>query len=330
LFVFGRTGGPSMSSLAQQYLVNNPDVCGITMEVRWSAIDMGPGVSPQYNWSTLLKAMQPWEAAGKTVNLLFGGASEDPGAQLDTPAYVQKQVTMITCSGAPTTPVIWQAAYANNWEAFTKAAVAEFAGDPHIGYLRFGIGQADEGVFLPKVISQPACAALWDAAGYLTQWPAWNTTYIKFLGSLHCTKDLQIGLNDGNDFPVMGNDASVASYYKIGLGIESLRAADATDILTGHTCNASYDWCSIFNQYAGKVPLHIMTLAMTTPAGGPTNMGTLPPLLQAGLQIRGQIFEIYLEDWLLAFDPSYPGYATYHASYAAALDAAAAVVGTGA
>ena len=34
------------------------------------------------------------------------------------------------------------------------------------------------------------------------------------------------------------------------------------------------------------------------------------------------------QDWLIAFDPQYPGYAQYHAAYAQAITSAAAVVGT--
>jgi hypothetical protein len=57
-------------------------------------------------------------------------------------------------------------------------------------------------------------------------------------------------------------------------------------------------------------------------------MGPLPPLLQAGLTVHAQIFELYTQDWLTAFDPEYPGYTEYHADYAQAIASAAAVVGT--
>jgi hypothetical protein len=57
-------------------------------------------------------------------------------------------------------------------------------------------------------------------------------------------------------------------------------------------------------------------------------MGPLPPLLQAGLTVHAQIFELYAQDWLIAFNPQYPGYAQYHAAYAQAIASAAAVVGT--
>jgi hypothetical protein len=51
-------------------------------------------------------------------------------------------------------------------------------------------------------------------------------------------------------------------------------------------------------------------------------------LLQTALVVHTQIFEIYAQYWLLAFDPCAPGYAQYHASYAHALASSAAVVGT--
>jgi hypothetical protein len=40
------------------------------------------------------------------------------------------------------------------------------------------------------------------------------------------------------------------------------------------------------------------------------------------------ILELYAEDCLIAFDPAWPGYAAYHTAYAAAIESAAAAVGS--
>jgi hypothetical protein len=42
---------------------------------------------------------------------------------------------------------------------------------------------------------------------------------------------------------------------------------------------------------------------------------------------RVQIFEIYLQDWLVAYDPYTPGYPAHHEEYQRALEDAAKVVG---
>jgi hypothetical protein len=66
-------------------------------------------------------------------------------------------------------------------------------------------------------------------------------------------------------------------------------------------------------------------LNATQPAGG--NIGPLPPLLQTGLGLHAQIFELNPKDLLTAFDPQWPAYAQYHQQYARAIEATTAVIG---
>jgi hypothetical protein len=56
--------------------------------------------------------------------------------------------------------------------------------------------------------------------------------------------------------------------------------------------------------------------------------GPLPPLLTTALTVKAQIFELYADDCLIAFDPEWPGYAAYHSVYAGAILSTAAAVGT--
>jgi hypothetical protein len=80
--------GPTspLGSAVAQYLIGNPDVCGAAIFVNWQQVDRGPGASPRYDWSTVQSAIAPWEAAGKTVNLIVWGASEGGTVQRSTPA----------------------------------------------------------------------------------------------------------------------------------------------------------------------------------------------------------------------------------------------------
>ena len=295
------------------------------MFVNWSQVDHGPGAHPRYDWSTVKQQIAPWEAAGKTVNLIVWGASETPGVQRSTPQWVQSQVQMINCAGALTepTPVFWQPGYMHNWQAFIKTTVAEFGSDPHVGYLRFGLGTGGEGLVSPA-IKQPACAAQWDAAGYRTEYPAYTRAMIRFEGSLHSPKQLDVGLNTFDGVPAPTTVGREAARAGLGIGMQGLQARDVVDVQDHLPC--AVNWCAAFDQEAGKIPLHLQPLNATQPAGG--QIGPLPPLLQTGLALHAQIFELNPQDLLTAFDPQWPAYPQYHLGYAQAIEAATAVVGT--
>ncbi len=316
------------NTLVDRYLLPNPDICGATLTFQWNQIDNGPGFPARYDWSVVYQAIEPWASAGKIVNLLFSGAGEGPSiVQDDTPEYVLKQVKVITCARARPTPVLWQPGYENNWKAFIAAAVKQFADDPNVGYMRFGIGTGAEGVLWPRQIVQQPCASFWDAAGYQSEWPVYFRQMIAFMGSLHSKRQLVIGLNDGTNFPPIATEAQDAAAHGIGFGVESLTGVEADDILSGRPCD-EFNWCQVFTQYTGKVPLYVQDLFETLPVGGSAIEGLLPPLLAAPLRIHVQIFEIDLADLLLTFDPGVRAYSQYHESYATAVAAAARVVGT--
>lgn len=336
LFVLAPGANSPLGGAVSQYLISNPAVCGAAIFVSWQQVDRGPGTNPRYDWSAVQSAIAPWEAAGKTVNLIVWGASEGGTVQRSTPAWVQAQVQMINCGGktAPT-PVYWQPGYANNWRAFIVATVKQFASDPHIGYLRFGLGTGGEGLASAGT-KTPSCLAQWNAAGYQTEWPAYVSRLVAFEGSLHANHQLMVAINTFDAMPSPEKVAQEASQDGIGFGMEGLQASDAAAISAGQPCGDS-NWCAVFTQFAGTVPLHLQTLYQSDPSGAPATgseprgivrVGPLPPLLQAGLTVHAQIFELYAQDWLIAFDPQYPGYAQYHAAYAQAIDSAAAVVGT--
>ena len=336
LFVLAPGPNSPLAGPVTQYLIGNPDVCGAAIFVSWQQVDRGPGATPRYDWSAVQSAIAPWEAAGKTVNLIVWGASEGGTVQRSTPPWVQSQVQMITCGGktAPT-PVYWQPGYANNWRAFIVATVNQFASDPHIGYLRFGLGTGGEGLASAGT-KTPSCLAQWNAAGYQTAWPAYVSQLIAFEGSLHASHQLMVALNTFDANPAPQTVAQDASQNGIGFGMEGLQASDATAINSGQPCGES-NWCAVFKQFSGTVPLHLQTLYQSDPSGAPASgseprgivrVGPLPPLLEAGLAVHAQIFELYAQDWLIAFDPQYPDYAQDHGTYAQAIASAAAVVGT--
>jgi hypothetical protein len=342
VFVLVPVGSSQTSAAINQNLIPNPAICGADFWVRWNSIDRGPGSSSRYDWSSVQTDIGAWEAAGKMVNLIFIGAAEGSSSkQGATPTWVLSQVQTVFCTNSQPTPVFWQAGYESNWRQFIAQAVSHFASDSHIGYMRFGLGHGGEDL-VDGGADAGACKQLWDGAGYQTDWPAYNQRMLDYMGSLHSVKQLMVGINnfDGKG-DLAASVAAKAAQVGIGFGMQGLASNDVTSVANHQPCRDA-DWCHLFQQYAGQVPLETQTLAASNPAGGPVTpgipgtapgsslsmlTGPLPPLLSTALTVRTQIFELYAEDCLIAFDPGWPGYSSYHAAYAAAIEATAAVVG---
>jgi hypothetical protein len=86
------------------------------------------------------------------------------------------------------------------------------------------------------------------------------------------------------------------------------------------------DWCRIFRRFRGKVPLALQTGGVTNPDGsGPP--GSMVEILPFALSQHVQVFEIYVEDFLVAYDPSDPKYARHHEQYQKVYESAAQVLG---
>jgi hypothetical protein len=208
--------------------------------------------------------------------------------------------------------------------------------------MRFGLGQGGEDL-VNAGADAGACKQLWDAKGYQSEWTPYNMRMLDHMGSLQSQKQLMVGLNNYNGKGELGAAvAAKAAQLGIGFGMQGLASPDVTAVAQHQACKDA-DWCNLFLKYAGKVPLEVQTLAASNPAGGPVKpglpgtgpgstlsmlTGPLPPLLTTALSVKAQIFELYADDCLIAFDPDWPGYGTYHATYAGAILSTAAAVGT--
>ncbi len=317
---------PAQQKVILRYLLPDPTVCGADVVVPWRTIDRGPGVTPRYDWTQLDRWMRPWEAAGKEVNLIVWGVDEQPRQtpMPATPAYVLAKVDTIRCDrNTPPTPVYWEPGYEDNWKAFVAAVVRHVAGDPHIGYVRFGIGTGGENYVENDL--RGTCLVKWDAHGYERDFPAFTAGMLAYEASLHSVKQIMVGINTfrgGDGLP--DRVAAVAVRDRFGFGTQGLAAAAIIQAQRGEPCYAN--WCTLFAEDAGRVPLEVQTYEKTDPAGsGPE--GALPPLLRFALSEHAQIMELYPTEWLVADDPTWPGYSQAHVAYKRALAAAAAVVG---
>jgi hypothetical protein len=318
---------PSVRVLSR-YLSSDPTLCGASLIVPWSAIDRGPGHTPRYDWHFVDSAAKLWIVSGKMINLNIWGVAEHTSQQFGgpmTPAYVLRRVHTITCPGPnhPATPIYWEPGYQDNYRAFMRAAVQHYGHDPAVGYIRFGIGAGGKDV--PAADLRGPCLHEWVRHGLSAQrWQQYSLSTIRFERTLHSPKQLMVSLNQLQGVSNLTLPRAVAAQAVqagLGLGIQEWTQGSGQQTRAAHPCYA--DWCALFQRYAGRVPLALQASRPSNPAGTGSS-ASLIALLRFGLrQEHAQIIELYPQEWLVANDPSYPGYAQYHALYAAALTAVA-------
>ncbi len=324
-----------------KYLRTDPNLCGASIVVLWSAIDHGPASSNQYDFQPIERAMAPWIAAGKIVNLLFTGVDEVGPTDRATPAWVLAQkganhVDVVPCpnpgsgSVGPPTPVYWEQGYSTPWRAFIAAVIRRYGGDSHLGYIRFGLGAGAED--FPQHGADGNCFAAWQAYGmsatFWAQYSANLTEYIASRAHRHHPGVQQIvALNPFSDpaapFDVAYAVATAAARNGVGFGTENLGSGHYGRVI--EACTTSEYWCKSFTTYAGTVPLQFQPINFTLQPGA--HVAPLPDLLAYAIFNHAQLFEIYPQDWLTADDPNYPTYAAHHAAWKRAFTQAAAILG---
>ena len=123
-------------------------------------------------------------------------------------------------------------------------------------------------------------------------------------------------------------DAEATTYtgHSFGIGSQGLSESDVTAFAahgytSGSTASSgtycSGDFCYNFNTYPAATPLELQTIAASNPTGAGT--GSLVDLLNLATQVHATSAELYNQDLLIAYDPNYPQYSTYHTAYAAAI-----------
>lgn len=352
----GNTSGPvSMNVLIppgainnsgiSQFVLNNSQapVSGATFQVEWSSFDPD-GIN--YNWSYLDGPSGEIAAlpSGEKANLIFwanaDSSSDDCSSQgqfgdptagnCAIPLYVWNQLgsgNSVVCNpsnavGPQRIPNYFSPAFQTNYQNFIKAAVAHFASNAQIGYIRFGLGRGGETIPVGdwQTPSSPSdnCPTQFAAWGLNTSsWETYLGTMLTFEGSLNSSKQLMVGITpmNGNEVPMFVAQTAVPLH--IGFGSQGLEASDV-----GNCAGSTADWCSLFHQFSGQVPLELQTIGQSCPQS-PTSCatGSLVNLLPFAVSNDATILEIYYQDWLTAFDPNYQG---FDSAYAGVFTSAAA------
>jgi hypothetical protein len=322
----------------QAYLMTNPAVTGGNLAVEWGMIDQGPSANPQYVWTAVDALIAPWAAAGKLVNLIVWANSDNTTTPCSNgvtnttgncgiPSYVwtalgpSNYVTCNTQYGVQQIPnYLVQSAFQQPYQQFMVAMLAKYGSNPNIGYIRFGLGHGGE--TLPASSwndTTSACGQAFAAWGYtITTWESYLSGMLNYESNLHSPKQLMVGVTPMGS-PTTAVPDFVAPLAVPGLGIGS-QGFEQSDI-TGYP-NCTADWCNLFARYAGLAPLELQTYLQSCPDNTCTT-GSLVNLIPFGIAHHASVFEIYYQDWLVAFAPGYPGNSQYGGSYAQVLTNAA-------
>ena len=323
----------------QTYLMNNPVVSGGNLAVDWGMVDKGPSSNPQYDWSAVDAEIAPWVAAGKKVNLIIWANSDStsspcPDGSNNTtgncaiPAYVWTALgpsNYTTCStqyGTQQIPnYLDRTGFQMPYQQFMAAVIQKYGSDASIGYIRFGLGHGGETYPVTGWNStSTACGKAFSAWGVtVTTWEAYLASMLDFEVTLKSGKQLMVGVTPmGAPTTVVPNYiAPLAVPMHVGFGSQGLEKSDISNYP-----NCTANWCNLFAAYAGQAPLELQTYLQSCPDNSCTT-GSLTDLVPFAVSHHASVLEIYYQDWLLAFDPSYPGNSQYGAAYAQVLTNAA-------
>jgi hypothetical protein len=319
LFAILFPGMQKLNAKANEYLLHNPVVCGANFYLVWNRIDKGPDASSRYDFDAVEEQMEPWIKAGKEVNLIAWAVGYGAKVQV-TPEYVFKQVQSVECENGGQVPVFWDKGFMDNYQQFMKEIVHHFGNNAAVGYIRFGLGIGGE--------TFPVCMYALREKGFTPQvWRKYLFDMLDYEGALNSPKTLMVGINTFGEPPNIDFVDAVADravQNKIAIGSQALSMDDPRSDRAGQPC--AVDWCHVFRGANGKVPLELQTLEETNPDRS-GKVGSMVDLLPFALGLHTQIFEIYMQDWLIAYDPEDPNYARYHEEYQRTYEAAAKVVG---
>jgi hypothetical protein len=333
----GASADPHYADVAT-YLLTNPVVAGATIAVEWSSVDADGGY---FDWSYPDNQINAWVNAGKKANLVIWANADSSNMTCGTvgqygqngtgncsiPGYVWQALgasNYTTCDsqyGVQRMPNYFAPAFMTSYQNFIARVLQKYGSDPNIGYIRVGLGHGGESIPV----------AGWNdldggcGQAFVNQWGLTIANWESYLGSMlqfESSKDasgpqLMVGItpmgNPSDQVPDYLAPAAVALH--IGFGSQGLEESDVNNC-----AHSTANWCTLFSRYTGQVPLELQTIGQSCPNGGcPT--GSLSTLVPFAVANHANIFEIYWQDWLTAFDPNYPG---YYPAYQTVLQQAAA------
>jgi len=252
-----------------------------------------------------------------------GGAAGGTGGPPPPPPPPPTGTNYTTCAGQQVPN--WQSnLFTSSYQAAIQALVnhvaQKFPGQ--VGYIRVGLGRGGE-INLPPGWNDSGSGACY--GGYAGKWDytvgndasfSWNAylqKMVEFEGGANFNGSKSpipllvsitpvTGANPGtavDDFI-----APIAVQNGLSYGNQGLEASD----LTNQICAG--DWCHLFASFPPAIA-ELQTLGQSCPSGSNCggnagSTGPLPPLLSFATAHGANDFEIYYNDWLIAYDPTNP------------------------
>jgi hypothetical protein len=307
------------------YVLTSPYVDGVNPGLDWNTIETKQGV---YDFTSFDASLQHFYDAGKTVNLIIRAVSNGDSNSL-TPSYVFSSqwasslgappLDVVTCGSYPGNgharsgyPVVYELPFKVAYKKFVAAALSHYANNPHIGYIRVGLSVGGE--------VYPWCSPVLPGFSQTT-WLNYVDEMNAYERSLNSSVQLMAALNQvyvsGRwDQSYTTAEARSAVANGQGIGTQGWQQADIANFKAGLPCTS--DWCTLFDQYAGQVPLELQQAGDSVANGG-TTTGSMADIIPFAAAHHTDILEIYIEDLMTAFDPNWPSYSEYGSSYRQAM-----------
>jgi hypothetical protein len=337
-----------------QTIATNPAIHGVNLAVPWNSVETSQqnyDFSSLDQQISYYQANYP----NLKVNLMFIGVSygnvNNPtgGVNTFTPSYVftsswagslgaaPQDVTYcdiypgngtlvdtwanVNTAGFDSTgyPVVYEKPYMTAYQAFIAKVIAHYNGNATIGYMRFGLSVGDEtdAYCTPQLQSVPSPNTFAGDPSPST----WENYLSAMVGYEHSQKPTMLLLNSLNalnttapNFTVVPDfEAGLAKSNNFGFGSNGLQKSDIQASQDGKTCTS--DWCALFDQYAGQVPLELQTSTISDPTDSDPNnpTGSLANLIPVVVQHHATILELSLPDLYIGLDPNYNP--TYYGAY---------------
>jgi hypothetical protein len=232
--------------------------------------------------------------------------------------------------------------FQSNYQPAIQALVQHYSSNSSVDYIRIGVGKGGE-INLPQGWNDPNSGVCF--GGYSGTWgysvggsgtnsSTWNgylASMISFEGSISTSKTLMISITPVSGAGTVTDDfiAPLAVHAGMGYGNQGLEASDITNYP-----NCGGDWCNLFATVPPVIK-ELQTIGQSCPLSISSNCansqaqstGPLAPLLPFATQHGANDFELYYQDWLIAYDPAYAASLGVNAAdqtaYQAAIHAAA-------
>jgi hypothetical protein len=331
----------------------------VDIYVPWNTVETSQQV---YDFTNLNAQIAAYAGTNKKVNLVwmavnYGNVNDSAGGVNNmTPSYVFTQ-NWATAQGATPQDVVYCSTYPGNgtfvntyanastpdfdstgypavyekpfvaaYQNFIKAVIQQYNGNSAIGYMRFGLSVGDEAdAYCTAQLQSIPAPNTFAADPSPATWQTYVQAMDLFEHNQNPTVQLMESLNsldttsDPTVMPII--EAQSAVPYGFGFGSNGWQNSDIAALASNTPCTA--DWCALFDQYAGQVPLELQTLQPSDPVDpvSPSNTtGNLATLIPTAAEHHATILEIALPDLYLALVPNYQSpYSSFASAYQAAI-----------